>query len=78
MRLTRAVRPDGQTRDRIADADRAGEDLTRVAAEFLVRAHDELDRQPERLGDDLVIDLHRLEILEQARAVEPGRPVAPA
>ena len=73
MRLTRAVRPDGQRGHAVADADDARRDLSGVAAEVLVRPEHDLHREAERQRRQVAMHLHRLEKLEQRRPVEPRR-----
>ena len=50
---------------RTADRDAPPGDLTRKAAEILIRPHDRLDRETEGLVMSAASDLHRLEMIEQ-------------
>ena len=76
MRATRLSRPDGSTAQLLARAHHAARDRAGEAAEIEVGAVDPLHRQPERLVLQSVLDLDRLEIVHQRRAVIPGHVLA--
>ncbi len=66
----------GRRDDPVADTNRARRDLSRVAAEVLVRPKHELHRKTEGEQRQVARHLDRLEILEQALTIEPRCPVA--
>ena len=76
MRLTRLERTDGQAV--IVSPTRTVPERIwpRVAAEVLVGPDDELHREAQRAAAPRCVDLDGLEVLEQARAVEPRRALA--
>jgi len=66
----------GPHRDALSDAHRSCQDLPGVASKVVARPEHELHGESKRLGRRAPIDVNRLEILDERRAVVPGRPVA--
>ena len=65
--------PGPRDNHRVAAPDPAGSDRASKAAEVLGWSVDPLHRKPEQLGEHFAVDVHALEIVEQAGPVVPGR-----